>query len=115
MKASLILVALLGVVVSKRLNTARPIKYQEITLLGTGKEVVKHHKRRIYDEDGDGVEDNVDKTHDELDAFNDPLSFGDAEEINNTHHGNLPGHIRLEEYEGAPGAHGGNPHWEKAE
>merc|ERR1712086_1197626 len=74
MKASLILVALLGVVVSKKhLGTARPIKYQEITLLETGNGVVKHKKRRIYDEDGDGVEDNVHKTWDELDAFNDPL------------------------------------------
>ena len=65
----------------------------------------KHHrikKRRIYDEDGDGVEDNVEKSYDELDRFYDPIAFGDAEEINNTHHGSLPGHTRLEAYEGAP-------------
>merc|ERR1712031_97964 len=59
-------------------------------------------KRRIYDADGDGVEDNVEKTRDELDRFYEPAVFGVAEEINNTHHGNLPGHVRLEEYEGAP-------------
>tara|TARA_B110000305_G_C18840269_1_gene359775 strand:+ start:168 stop:401 length:234 start_codon:yes stop_codon:yes gene_type:complete len=70
--------------------------------LETGNGVTRHKKRKIYDVDGDGVEDNVDKTWEELDAFNDPLSFGDAEEINNTHHGNLPGHIRLEEYEHEP-------------
>ena len=108
MKASLILVALLGVAFTKKHdNFARPIRYTEINLLDVSQGVVKHKKRRIYDEDGDGVEDNVEKTWDELDRFYDPLSFGDAEEINNTHHGNLPGHIRLEEYEGAPETHYG--------
>ena len=80
----------------------------------------KHHKKRhhhsarmsltmvdgsmrpIYDADGDGVEDNVHKTHDELDAFYDPAVFGVAEEIHNTHHGNMPGHVRKAEYEDAP-------------
>ena len=62
----------------------------------------------VDDEDGDGVEDNVEKTWDELDRFYDPLSFGDAEEINNTHHGSLPGHVRLEEYEAAPVSHQSN-------
>jgi len=59
-------------------------------------------KRRIYDEDGDGVEDNVEKTRDELDRFYEPAVFGVAEEINNTHHGSLPGHVRATEYEEAP-------------
>ena len=54
--------------------------------------------RPIYDEDGDGVEDNVKKTRDELDRFYDPLVFGYAEEIHNTIHGNLPGHVRKSEY-----------------
>merc|ERR1712031_59300 len=53
-------------------------------------------KRRIYDADGDGVEDNVEKTRDELDRFYEPAVFGVAEEINNTHHGNLPGHVQME-------------------
>ena len=74
-------------------------------MLETGNGVIRHKLRRIYDEDGDGVEDNVENTWAELDRFYDPLSFGDAEEINNTHHGSLPGHIRLEEYEGAPTGH----------
>ena len=52
--------------------------------------------RRIYDEDGDGVEDNVEKTYDELDDFYYPHAFGPVDEINNTHHGNLPGHVNLE-------------------
>ena len=67
--------------------------------------VSKITKRRIYDADGDGVEDNVEKTRDELDRFYEPAVFGVAEEINNTHHGNLPGHVRLEEYETAPTYH----------
>ena len=58
--------------------------------------------RPIYDEDGDGVEDNVHKTHDELDSFYEPAVYGVAEDIYNTHHGNLPGHVRKAEYEGAP-------------
>ena len=60
-------------------------------------------KRRIYDLDGDGVEDNVKRSRDELDRFYYPNQFGDAgDDIHNTHHGNLPGHLRLEEYEHAP-------------
>lgn len=42
--------------------------------------------------DGDGVEDNEKFSHDTLDEFYEPLVFGIAEDINNTHHGNLPGH-----------------------
>lgn len=56
--------------------------------------------RRIYDEeDGDGVEDNVKKSYEELDRFYWPNRFNAAEEIYNTHHGNLPGHVRMEEYD----------------
>lgn len=51
---------------------------------------------RIYDKDGDGIEDNVPKTADELDKFRDPLVFRTAEELNNTHHGDLPGHVSRE-------------------
>ena len=51
---------------------------------------------RITDADGDGVEDNIAKTRDELDRFYEPLVFKYAtakvgndmlKEINNTHHG----------------------------
>ena len=58
--------------------------------------------RRIYDADGDGVEDNVQKTREELDRFYIPAVFGAAEELHNTHHGNLPGHTRKEENEEEP-------------
>lgn len=59
----------------------------------------KRGANRIYDADGDGVEDNVKRTRDELDRFYEPAVFGVAEEINNTRHGNLPGHIQREFYE----------------
>ena len=58
--------------------------------------------RKIYDEDGDGVEDNVHKTRDELDRFYIPNRYFPTEEVYNTHHGNLPGHVRKEEYEAEP-------------
>ena len=61
--------------------------------------------RPIYDADGDGVEDNVKKTRDELDRFYEPAVYGVAEDLHNTIHGNLPGHIRKAEYQGAPTGH----------
>lgn len=64
--------------------------------------------RPIYDSDGDGVEDNVKKTRDELDRFYEPAVFGVSEEIFNTHHGNLPGHVRKAEYQDAPASHLGD-------
>jgi len=51
---------------------------------------------RIYDEDGDGVEDNTHKSFFELDEFYYPAVFGAAEDLHNTHHGNLPGHTQRE-------------------
>ena len=55
-------------------------------------------RRPIYDEDGDGVEDNQHKTYDELDRHYYPNRFGESvEDIYNTHQGNLPGHRRLAE------------------
>ena len=56
----------------------------------------KRGANKIYDADGDGVEDNVKLSHFELDDFFWPKVFNSAEEINNTHHGNLPGHRQLE-------------------
>ena len=57
--------------------------------------LIQWKPRKIYDADGDGVEDNVHKTHEELDDFYWPNNFGAVDEINNTHHGNLPGHVQL--------------------
>lgn len=70
--------------------------------------------RPIYDADGDGVEDNVKKTYEELDRFYEPAVYGVAEDIYNTHHGNLPGHVRKAEYQGAPEKHFGDVHKNKA-
>eukprot|EP00356_Strombidium_inclinatum_P015210 CAMPEP_0170481530 /NCGR_PEP_ID=MMETSP0208-20121228/1942_1 /TAXON_ID=197538 /ORGANISM="Strombidium inclinatum, Strain S3" /LENGTH=301 /DNA_ID=CAMNT_0010754251 /DNA_START=8 /DNA_END=910 /DNA_ORIENTATION=+ len=56
----------------------------------------KRGANRIYDKDGDGVEDNKFKSADDLDAFYLPAVFGDAEDLHNTHHGNLPGHVQHE-------------------
>ena len=53
------------------------------------------HGRRITDLDGDGVEDNVEMSADDLDKFYDPLVFRDAEDVNNTRHTKLPGHGQL--------------------
>jgi len=58
--------------------------------------------RPIYDADGDGVEDNVQRTREELDRFYLPNYFFPTEDIYNTHHGNLPGHVRKAEYMGRP-------------
>ena len=65
-------------------------------------------KRRIYDADGDGVEDNVHTPHDELDKFYLPAVHGVAsEDIYNTHNGELPGHIQKywDERESEPADH----------
>ena len=74
-----------------------------VVLQTDGTAIVLHRvKREIYDEDGDGVEDNVQKTRDELDRFYVPNRYFPTEDIFNTHHGNMPGHTRKEEYEGVP-------------
>jgi len=55
-------------------------------------------KKRIIDEDGDGVEDNVHKTQWELDRFRKPAVYGVAVwDMHNTHNGELPGHVRFGE------------------
>ena len=55
---------------------------------------------KIYDADGDGVEDNIDFSSEELDKFYFPTTFNSAEDIYNTRHGNLPGHRQKEFYDG---------------
>ena len=68
-------------------------------------------KRRIIDADGDGVEDNVKKTQWELDDFRKPAVYGVAIwDMNNTHNGELPGHVRFGE-----GHEPGTNPWAKAD
>ena len=69
-------------------------KVNENTVDGAG--------RPIFDADGDGVEDNIHRTREELDRFYLPNNFFPTEDIYNTHHGNLPGHVRKAEYKPRP-------------
>ena len=64
-------------------------------------EDLKHaHKAwEINDADGDGVEDNVHLTPDQLDKFYKPNNFFPTEHIYNTRNGNLPGHIQKGYYD----------------
>ena len=54
---------------------------------------------KIYDADGDGVEDNEHMTPEQLDKFYIPNNFFPTENIYNTRNGNLPGHIQRGYYE----------------
>lgn len=54
-------------------------------------------KRRIIDADGDGVEDNIKKTQWELDRYREPVFGVPIEDLNNTHNGEMPGHVRFGE------------------
>ena len=54
---------------------------------------------KIYDADGDGVEDNKHLTSDQLDKFYKPNRFFPTEHIHNTRNGKLPGHLQKEHYD----------------
>ena len=58
-----------------------------------------HKAWAINDADGDGVEDNVHLTHDELDKFYKPNRFFPTEHVYNTRNGELPGHIQKGYYD----------------
>ena len=68
---------------------------EELALLSFSREFRPFKAKAIYDADGDGIEDVENMDRDVLDEFYDPLVFGVAEDINNTRHGNLPGHKQL--------------------
>jgi hypothetical protein len=70
---------------------------EQYDLLQTGWAV---NANKIFDADGDGVEDNVDFSSEELDAFYFPTNFNSAEDVYNTRHGGMPGHRQREFYEG---------------
>lgn len=58
-------------------------------------ELVSFRPWAITDADGDGVEDNVHKDQYELDKFRVNYFFP-LEDLHNTHHMNLPGHVQKE-------------------
>jgi len=64
---------------------------KDVSFLQSGDGEKGWHGRTITDADGDGIEDNEKLYHDILDEFYEPLVFRNAEDINNTRHGNLPG------------------------
>jgi len=81
--------------------------YAERLVLGQRGDVWKpvdvNKKRRITDVDGDGVEDNVKLTHDQLDRYWIPNRMVNvSDDVYNTQHGNYPGHERLEDYPSPP-------------
>ena len=51
--------------------------------------------RRIIDEDGDGVEDNVKYDQYTLDKFRKMVFSAPVEDLHNTHNGEMPGHHRF--------------------
>lgn len=64
---------------------------EDLAMIQTTKK--EHRLRRaIYDADGDGIEDNTYVPPEDLDDFYIPAVFGVAEDLFNTHHGELPGH-----------------------
>jgi hypothetical protein len=92
MKITIASAALLGLTNAVMLPVYVPGSDVTLQIKGDG------HKKRIIDEDGDGVEDNVKKTQWELDDFRKPAVYGVAVwDMNNTHNGELPGHVRFGE------------------
>ena len=79
-----------------------PADLEELEFLQTGWAL---NKNKIYDADGDGVEDNEVLSSEELDKFFVPTVFNSAEDIYNTRNGKYPGHLQREFYEqqAAPG------------
>lgn len=65
---------------------------QDLSQLSFSRDYRPFKKTQIYDEDGDGVEDNVHKTQDELDRFRKMVFSSSVEDMHNTRNGELPGH-----------------------
>ena len=65
---------------------------EDLQLLSFSRDFVPFEKRPMYDADGDGVEDNMKLTSEQLDKFYKPNVYGaEIQYIYNTRHGNLPG------------------------
>ena len=76
-----------------------PADLEEFEMLQTGASWALNNNK-IYDADGDGVEDNVKLTSDQLDNYFFPTVFNTAEDLYNTRNGEYPGHLQREFYEG---------------
>ena len=81
-----------------------PADLEQFELLQTGATWALNDNK-IYDADGDGVEDNRHLTSEQLDNFFFPSVFNTAEDVYNTRNGEYPGHLQREFYEAqeAPG------------
>lgn len=58
--------------------------------------------RPIIDKDGDGVEDNVEKTQEELDRHRVKVFGEHINDLHNTRNGELPGHVRFGDHPEPP-------------
>lgn len=68
----------------------------EVQVQGPKEEAKKDAKKpesKIYDADGDGIEDIAFKTFEELDMHYLPAVFGPVEDLYNTLNGEMPGHV----------------------
>ena len=75
-----------------------PADLEEFEMIQTGASWALNDNQ-IYDADGDGVEDNVALTHDQLDNYFFPTVFNTAEDLYNTRNGEYPGHLQKEFYD----------------
>ena len=76
-----------------------PADLEQFELLQTGSTFAAN-ANKIYDADGDGVEDNIKLTSAQLDDYFFPTVFNTAEDVYNTRNGAYPGHQSYEFYEG---------------
>ena len=76
-----------------------PADLEEFEMLQTGASWALNNNK-IYDADGDGVEDNVKLSSEQLDNYFFPTVFNTAEDLYNTRNGEYPGHLQREFYEG---------------
>lgn len=81
-------------------NIQSPEDLEQLTITDNNFSQLKWERgnNEIYDADGDGVEDNVSDGWQswKFDKFYLPAVFHEVEDINNTHHGNLPGMLQKE-------------------
>jgi hypothetical protein len=65
---------------------------EDLEFLSFSRDYRPFKAKAIYDADGDGIEDNIKMTSEQLDDFYKPNVFGaEIQYIYNTRHGNMPG------------------------